>query len=159
MSFNIFSTQKNILFLFISFFLLGNISLTSAQHQVDAFSDEDLKQFAHAAYKIINIQEESHNKMIRAIEETDLSLERFNEMLIEGQEGGEHAINATEKELEAFNESIVQVQFIQREMQLEMMDAINQEGLDVDKYQQLMHGYENDEEVRTKVDLYMNELE
>ncbi len=158
--------QKSMSFVLVSLFVLGtfnvmaqNMPMQNQAPQTESISDGELKQFDSAAVKVMYIQEESQEKMMLAIEENDLSLDRFNELLMEGQQGGQESINASEEELAAFNESMAEVQTIQNGMQTEMMEAISEEGLGVDKYQQIMQAYEQDEALRNSVDQYIAEIQ
>jgi hypothetical protein len=133
-----------------------------AQNQVqpnDRYSDEELKQFVSAAAKVINLQEEGQIQMLDVIRENDITLERFNEMVIEAQTIGPENINATEEELIAFNNTLIDVQIIQVQLQESMISAIQEEGLQIERYQDIMQAYELDPEVKSRVDAYFAELE
>ncbi len=149
-------------FLFITLFSLGSFAQVPMQAPAAApadYSDAELRQFAGAVQKVLNIQEESQYKMMASIEESDLTVDRFNEMLMQGQQEGMEAIEATEEEITAFNSAINEVQQLQQQMQIEMMEAISEEGLEVDQYQGIMQAYETDPDVREKIDTYFAEME
>ena len=149
-------------FLLITLFSLGSFAQVPMQAPVAApadYSDAELRQFAGAVQKVLNIQEESQGKMMASIEDSDLTVDRFNEMLMQGQQQGMEAIEATEEEMMAFNSAINDVQQLQQQMQIEMMDAITEEGLDVQKYQGIMQAYEQNPEIQAKVDALFEELE
>jgi PBP1b-binding outer membrane lipoprotein LpoB len=130
------------------------------QHQTTGqFTDEELKQFVSAAAKVIHLQEEGQIQMLSVIQENDITLERFNEMVIEAQTIGPENINATEEELVAFNNTLIDVQLIQVQLQESMISAIQEEGLQIDKYQDIMQAYEVDPEVKQRVDAYFAELD
>ncbi len=149
-------------FLFITLFSLGSFAQVPMQAPAAApadYSDAELRQFAGAVQKVLNIQEESQYKMMASIEESDLTVDRFNEMLMQGQQEGMEAIEATEEEITAFNSAINEVQQLQQQMQIEMMEAISEEGLEVEQYQGIMQAYETDPDVREKIDTYFAEME
>ncbi len=123
------------------------------------YSDAELMQFAKAVQKVMDIQQESQGQMMASIEENEITVDRFNEMLMQGQQQGQDAIEATEEELLAFNNAMNEVQQLQQQMQMDMMGAITDEGLDVEKYQGIMQAYEQNPEVKGKVDAYFDELE
>ena len=123
------------------------------------YSDAELLQFAKSVQRVMNIQQESQGQMMVSIEENGITVDRFNEMLMQGQQQGQDSIDATEEELLAFNNAMNQVQQLQQQMQMDMMQAITDEGLDVQKYQGIMQAYEQNPEVKGKIDAYFDELE
>jgi hypothetical protein len=149
-------------FLLITLFSLGSFAQVPMQAPAAVpadYSDAELRQFAGAVQKVLNIQEASQGKMMASIEESDLTVDRFNEMLMQGQQQGLDAIEATEEEMTAFNNALNDVQQLQQQMQMDMMDAITEEGLDVQKYQGIMQAYEQNPEIQAKIDALFEELE
>ncbi|MFW5757476.1 MAG: DUF4168 domain-containing protein [Bacteroidota bacterium] len=122
-----------------------------------SYSDEQVENFAGAVMEVMTIQEERQTEMMQSIEENGLSVDRFNEMLMEGQQKGQTEIEASEEEMEAFNESMAQVQQMQQDMQNEMMAAVADNGLEMQQYQEMMQGYEQYPEMKEKVDGYIDE--
>ena len=123
------------------------------------YTDQELKKFVSAVVQVMAIQEEGQMQMVEAIEENNITIDRFNEMLMQGQQMGQENIEATEDELVAFTNSMNEVQMVQMEMQQNMMAAITEEGLDVEQYQNIMQSYEVNPEIKEKVDQYFEELE
>jgi hypothetical protein len=123
------------------------------------YTNEELRQFVNAAAKVITLQEEGQIRMLTVIQENDITLERFNEMVIEAQTIGPENINATEEELIAFNNTLIDVQLIQVQLQESMITAIQEEGLMIDRYQDIMQAYEVDPDVKQRVDAYFAELD
>lgn len=122
------------------------------------YTDEEVKNFAQSVVQVMTIQEEGQMKMMQSIEENGLSVDRFNEMLMEGQQKGQTEIEATDEEMESFTQSMVQVQQMQQSMQTEMMEAVADNGLEVQQYQEMMQGYEQHPEMKEKVDGYIDEM-
>ncbi|TVQ87017.1 MAG: DUF4168 domain-containing protein [Bacteroidetes bacterium] len=160
-------TKKSLKGLFTLFFItlfgagvMAQVPMQApAAPPVEDYTDTQLKQFAHAVQKVLNIQEESQGQMMASIEENDLSVDRFNEMLMQGQQEGQDAIDATEEEILAFTNAMNAVQQLQQQMQMDMMQAITDEGLNVEQYQGIMQAYETNPEVREKIDTYFSEME
>ena len=150
-------------FVFITLFGAGIMAQVPMQAPaappVEDYTDAQLKQFAHAVQNVLSIQESSQDEMMTRIEENDLTVDRFNEMLMQGQQEGQGAIDATEEELLAFTNAMNEVQQLQQQMQMDMMEAITEEGLNVEQYQGIMQAYETDPEVREKIDAYFAEME
>ncbi len=120
------------------------------------YSDEQVENFANTVLDVMTIQEERQMQMMQSIEESGLSVDRFNEMLMEGQQKGQSAIEGTEEEMQAFTESMAEVQKMQQNMQTEMMSAIADNGLNVQQYQEMMQGYEQYPEMKERVDGYID---
>ncbi len=150
----------------LSFFLFAGLGLMAQmppqqpQQEVKTdYSDQELKSFAMAVTKVMTIQEEGQTKMMAVIEKNDITVDRFNEMLMQGQQEGQENIDASEEELAAFTNAMNEVQTFQVEMQEEMMEAITAENLQVDQYQEIMQAYEMSPEIKEKVDKHFDDLE
>jgi len=123
----------------------------------DDYPDEQLELFVNAISKVMTIQEQGQLSMVEAIEEQDISVDRFNELLTEAQQKGPESLDASEDEKQAFNETLAQVQSMQMEMEQTMMKAVEDEGLKVEEYQQIMQSYSVNPTVKEKVDKLMSE--
>jgi hypothetical protein len=157
-------TTAIFIFLLAAFSFTGIMAQTTVpvpteERVIPSYTDEELRQFVTAAAKVITIQEEGQIQMLTVIQENDITLERFNEMVIEAQTIGPENLNATEDELIAFNNTLIDVQLIQVRLQESMISAIMEEGLQIDRYQDIMQAYEVDPEVKRRVDDYFAELE
>jgi uncharacterized iron-regulated protein len=144
------------IFLFATLGLMAQM-VPPAQNLPSNYTDQELEQFVKAVSEVMVIQEESQTEMMNAIEENNITVERFNEMLMEGQAQGQENIEASEEELLAFTNSMNEVQTLQMQMQEKMMKAITDNGLDINQYQNIMQSYEVNEEVKNKVDQLFDE--
>ncbi|MFW6224430.1 MAG: DUF4168 domain-containing protein [Bacteroidota bacterium] len=88
----------------LSFFLFAGLGLMAQmppqqpQQEVKTdYSDQELKSFAMAVTKVMTIQEEGQTKMMAVIEKNDITVDRFNEMLMQGQQDGQENIDASEE--------------------------------------------------------------
>lgn len=116
------------------------------------FADEELEQFAVAAGKVVVIQQETEEKMIKAIENEDLEINKFNEILMAQQNQQAEQIEASPEDLQKFDKAAAEVIKIQNEVQQEMVDAIKEEGLEPQKYEQILLAYQSDANIKAKVD-------
>lgn len=57
------------------------------------FSDTELQRYVKAVQQVITIEEENHYKMMEAIAESNLTVDRFKELQMEGQLKGNSATN------------------------------------------------------------------
>jgi len=121
------------------------------------FEDEELKQFASAAGKVVVIQQETEQKMIQAIESEDLEINKFNEILMAQQNQQTDQLEATPEDLQKFDKAAAQVMQIQTEVQEEMVEAIKEEGLEPQKYEQILLAYQSDANVKAKIDALISQ--
>lgn len=160
---SIFLTIKA--FFLAATFLLATPSLSSqpvfphTDSIISSYSDEELRQFVNAVAKVMTIQEEGQLLMIMTIQENELTLDRFNEMIMEAQVNGPENITATEEEMTAFHKSLSEVQTLQTQLQELMVEAITEEGLQIEQYQNIMQAYEENPDIKEKIDTYFAEFE
>ena len=136
--------------LFISSFAVAQ-QLPQQQQQVrEDFSDDELKSFVKAHKKVVEIQEKSQQKMMRAIEKEGLTIEQFNQ-LIESQQDPDKKVDATPEQLSSFNNAAQQVIKERQETQVQMVSSIEDEGIDINTYQEIMVAYQQSPKVQGKV--------
>lgn len=121
------------------------------------YSDDELVTFIAAAQKIMPLQQESQMKMIEKIEEEDLTVEKFNNIL-ESFSTGENA-DASEAELKSFNNAMEEIQEVQMEYEVTITDAITEEGITPAKYEEIMAVYQQDPELQMRVNILMEEMQ
>lgn len=126
------------------------------QQPVEDFKEEELKQFAHAAGKVMVIQQETEQKMMKVLEEENIEVDKFNEILM-AQQSQDPELAASEEEMESFNKASEKMMEIQNEVQGEMVKAIQEEGLEPEKYEQIMLAYQSSPEVKAKIDALFQE--
>ncbi len=115
------------------------------------FSDEELEGFVAVYVKASEIQQENETVMMQAIEEEDLELQRFNEILTSRQQQQPaEEINATAEEMAAFNKAAEKIMTVQQEAQVEINQLIEEE-IGAEKYQQIAMAYQQSPEVQQKI--------
>jgi len=122
------------------------------QQQVKTdFTDQELKQFTEAAEAVNKISMEADAKMTKAIENAGLDLDTFNEIAAAQQNPNAKKPAADEAEMQKFQEVSGKLQEIQTEMQPKMVSAIEDSGMDINKYQEVMLAYQQSPELQAKV--------
>lgn len=122
------------------------------QQQVQTdFDRQELEKFVNVYIKSSEIQQENESVMIQAIEDEDLEINRFNEILTvrQNQQSAED-INATAEEMAAFNNAAEKIMKVQQEAQAEIEQLIESE-IGGEKYQQIAMAYQQSPEVQEKV--------
>ncbi|MGJ3235374.1 DUF4168 domain-containing protein [Marivirga sp.] len=114
------------------------------------YSDEEIETFVEANLDVTKVQQEAEKKAMGIIEENDLELERFNEIVAIQQ--GQSDEEASPEEMEAFNAAAQEIMANNQETQSKMIAALDKHDISQEKYQQIMMAYQQDEEFRKKVD-------
>lgn len=148
-NFRLNKTKSIILFLLIavigitSFITLGQNPFSYENNQ-KGFSEEELEQFVDVAMKANEIQGRYYSEIHQVFEATGLNAERFNELLETGAENapGEKA---------AFDNAYEKISAIQARLEEEVSAFINKE-IGVDRYQEIVMAYQQDEEVQAAVE-------
>lgn len=114
------------------------------------FTDEELKTFIQANKSVVQVQQAAEQKMMQAIEETDMDVNRFNEIATAQQDPQADA-GASAEEMATFNEAAQKVMAVQRETQSEIAAAVEEEGMEFNEYRQIMMAYQNSPKVQQQI--------
>lgn len=121
------------------------------------FDDADLEKFANAAGKVVVIQQETEQKMIQAIENENLDINKFNEIMTAQQNQQTEELDASPEDLQKFDKAAAQLIKIQTDVQGEMIEAIQEEGLEPQKYEQILLAYQSDQNIKAKIDALISQ--
>lgn len=114
------------------------------------FTEKELESFVKANEKIIQIQQESEQKIVKAIEDEGLSVERFTEIL-EAQQNPGKDVNASAEELQSFNKAAQVIITEGQKAQMQLLETLQQEGIDVDTYHDILYAYQQSPNVQDKI--------
>ncbi len=128
----------------------GNTS-TQSQLKTEDISDDDLKQFVQASAKAAAVQEESQKAMIAVVEEEKLTVEKFTEMAKAHQQQKLDAVQATPEEKAAFSKAAQRIMEMQPQVEQSMTQAIEKEGMSLEKFEQIMLAYQQNAAVQARV--------
>jgi hypothetical protein len=106
------------------------------QGQAAEVSDKELKQFAKIAQKSQILGEVVQQNMVKAIEEENLTPQRFTE-LQNAQQDTEQKVKASVEEMENFNAAMQKLQKIQSEAQQKMLSEIKKNGMTEERYNEI----------------------
>jgi DNA-binding transcriptional MerR regulator len=93
---------------------------------------------------------ESRNEMSQALEEIGLSPEVFREIL-QAKQDPEAESDASEEELQKFDSATQELSQIQRETQSDMKEAVESEGLEVARFQQILSAVREQPDLQKQV--------
>lgn len=119
------------------------------------FSDDELRSFVKANEKVMAIQMEGEQKMIKAIEDEGLSLDRFNEIL-EQQRDPQRGTETSAEDLKSFNSAAQQILQENAKLERAMESSIQEEGIDVETYKQIMLAYQQNPAIYDRVNKMAN---
>lgn len=120
------------------------------------FTDEELKSFLKANANVMEIQLEIEQKMIEAIEDEGLTVEKFNAMA-EAQQDPSKSVNATPEELQSFNSAAQEILKEREKVEPQVISSIEEEGIDVQTYQEILIAYQQHPQVKSKIDKLLQE--
>jgi hypothetical protein len=123
------------------------------------YSSDKLQKFVEASKDISTIHQQGEEKMIAVIERENLDIEKFNqiaEMKMNQEESASGDIS--QADVASFDKVMPELQIIQLQMQEQMESAIEESGMQVEEYTEIMEAYRNDPGVQEKInELLMEE--
>lgn len=146
--------KKNQVFTAIAMAFLF-LAATPVKANPGGFSDDELQKFANAVVQVISIQQEGQTEMIAAIEKHDLDVQRFNEINMQAQQMPLEDVEATEEELENYTKASESVEEVQIELEDVLIGTIEEEGLSLEKYEEIMAEYQQNPELQQRIQQMM----
>ncbi|MBF9255446.1 DUF4168 domain-containing protein [Pontibacter sp. 172403-2] len=135
----------------------ASASPTGSQQTSSKFSDDELKKFIEANTEVTEIQQANRQAVVAAIEEQNLTLDRFNELVKAHRQQKLEEVAANPEEISAFSEAAQSVAKLQPETKEKVKQAIEKTGLTADKYKKIMQAYENNAAVQAKIAKLVNQ--
>ena len=124
----------------------------TAQEQAEQkFSEAELKSFIAANTKATEIQKEAREAVVAAIENEGLTSDRFNELVKAHQQKKLETVAKSPEEISAFSKAAKAVSLIQPDKKSKTEQAIQDQGLTVEKYETILKAYEQDEAVQESI--------
>jgi hypothetical protein len=120
------------------------------------FSDNELKSFVKANEKVTVIQIEAEQKMIKAIEDEGLSIERFNDILEQQRDPSRASGEPSAEELQSFNKAAQVILDENAKIEKQMTTSIEEEGIDIETYKQIMLAYQQNPDIQNRVNKMVN---
>lgn len=144
----------------LSVFALGAMAQqvpTAPQEIKEDFTDKDYETFVKINQEVIPIQQEAEGQMIEAISEKGLEVNRFQELAQAQQAGNITDVSDDPEEIAKFNEAGQEVMKVQEKVQGEIKKKIEDNQMDIQKFQQITMAYNQSETVRNKIDKLLQE--
>ena len=124
------------------------------EQQSTAVSDADLQLFASAFMQVQEVDHQAQAEMIEVVEENGFTVDRFNE-IHQSLHSPDVEIELTQDEAANFESANNSIGEIQVEAQQEMASRIEEEGLTINRYQEIMMAVQNDMELQQQLQEYL----
>ncbi|MDR9419951.1 DUF4168 domain-containing protein [Gracilimonas sp.] len=119
-------------------------------------SDEELEKFAEVSIAAQQIQMQSQQEMMTIIQEEELDVQTYN-IIAESRFNGQSddSLDVTEEQLEKFDSASTKVEDVQQRVEGEMMETIENEGMDTDRFMEINMALQQDQELQQRVQQIM----
>ena len=134
-----------------------NMPPTPQQQNVkEDYSTSELQVFIEANREASVVQQKGQGKMISAIEEEGLDVNTFN-TIMNAKQNPQEDVQVSDGDLQKFDKAVEKVTVIQQNLEVEVAHAIENAGMEVDKYEEIMLAYQSSPKVQEKVHKMLNE--
>lgn len=155
MSFN--GKKLNVLLAVVVMFSMVATPVLAQQFQLPGqsqpqtnYSEAEIDKFVSTVGKVIPLQREGEAKMVQKIEENGMALDKFNEVATQVQTGSTEDVDPAE--FEQFQKISTELNEVQMDIQKDVVKVIENEGMDLNDYQQMIAAYQSDENLRQTID-------
>lgn len=126
---------------------------TQQQEQQITVTDAELEKFATAYQGIQLANQDAQKKMIAAVEDQDLEIEKFNE--IHQAKMQNQKVDASKEELEKHAKAVETLDKLQPEIQAQMEKIITDAGLTVERFEQITTAMQTNPEILQRLQKIM----
>lgn len=119
------------------------------ENQQIEVSDAELEKFAQAYQGIQVANQEAQREMISVVEDHDLDVKTFNEIHQAKMEN--RNVTASEEDQEKHREAVTEIEAMQPEIQSNMEEIITNQGLTVERYQEIAIAMQDDPQLQQRL--------
>jgi hypothetical protein len=120
----------------------------SSGGQQSSVSESELESFVAALQDVQSIRQDMADDTQQAVSDSPLEQQRFEE-LYRSQQGGQEPSQApSNAESEQFQELMAQIQQIQQQSNEQMVEAVQDEGLSVQRFNQIAQAIQQDQQLQ-----------
>ena len=113
---------------------------------------EELEKFAQALKQLILIEREANQRMAQAVQEEGLTPERFVQIEQSTQgEGAASAADISAEEKQKYDKALVKVREIVQEVRAKQYQALQSQGLEVERFQEIVAVVQNNPQLEQQV--------
>ena len=118
----------------------------------DDVSEEELQQFVTTISEIEPIQVELQSDVEKLVQEHDISMERFQQLMMAMQNPQmADEVEISDEEREQIENIQPDLNDLQMKAEESMVEKIEENGLEVERYQAIMMGAQQDQELMTRL--------
>lgn len=130
----------------------------ATDNYVTEVDEEEIKSFANAFSVVQDIQQDSRDKMEQVIQEEGLTIQEYNE-LYRGQQMGSDAESSeiSEQKQQQFEQADARIDEIEQEAQAAIEQAITDEGLELERFEEIGSAVRSDPELQEQVKTLLEE--
>lgn len=126
----------------------------------DDVSDEELNQFVTTISDIEPIQVELQTDVQKLVEEQDISMERFQQLMMAMQNPQmADQVEISDEERQQIQNIQPDLSDLQMKAEEKMVEKIEGNGLNVQRYQAIMMGAQQDQELMTRLQAALEEMQ
>ncbi len=115
-------------------------------------SPDELQKFASATKQMLAIVNDTENQMVQAVQKQGLTEARFNEIYQSKRNPNAKPANQiTPKEEESYKQAVTQLTQLQKDAQVKMDKAVEAQGLQTDRFNQIFAAVQKDPQLRQEV--------
>lgn len=119
-------------------------------------SDEELEKFAEVSMVAQQVQAESQQEMIAVLEEEELDVQTYN-IIAESRfnDQPDENLEVSAEDLEKFDVASEQIETLQVESDQNMSEAIEAEGMEMDRFMEINMAVQQDQELQQRLQQMM----
>lgn len=137
-----------------NFILALTLLFSAATFAQTEVSDADLNKFADA-YKAVQMEnQEVQQEMVEMIQDEGLELDRF-QTIQQASVNPEAKVDASEKEMTSYKKVMAEIEKMQPKLQEDMAKLIADNGLTLDRYQEIGAALQSDQALQQKLQAIM----
>lgn len=117
--------------------------------QARNISDEELEKFVDIDMQLQPMQQQAQQEMIETVEQKGMKVEKFQQIAQSQQQG--NTADFSENELQKFSEINEELAVIDSQLQQDMISKIEEEGVSIERYQQIAAAVNQDQGLQQKL--------
>lgn len=115
-------------------------------------SDDELELFIDASMNAQSVQAQSQQQMIAIVDEEGIEVSTYNEIM-QAQQMGQSLedLDLSASEIEKFESAYEQIQEVEVQMERDLTQAIEEEGMEMERFQEINMAIQQDPELQQRV--------
>ncbi|MDG5766792.1 DUF4168 domain-containing protein [Balneolales bacterium ANBcel1] len=121
-------------------------------------SDDELEAFVDASMNAQTVQAQSQQEMVEVVNEEGIDVQTYNNIMRAEQMGeSPEELDVSAEDMAKFESAFEQIQVIEEEMNVQLEAAVEQEGIDMDRFQEINMAVQQDPELQQRVQQMIQE--